>query len=149
MVLIFLLVSRHRPLRVVSFDLGRLPALRHFTIQYWVSSEKHYDIYYLTQLLSPLSSTSGIEILEINLPWEYGNDLFSSHLGWSSLDELLVSDKFFSLTKVILHLKMGFGIEWKRNSTIPRIEAFFPKVRAMSNTRRTLEIDVSHIYSYT
>ena len=123
---------------------SRLPALRHFTIRYWVSSKEHYDIYYLSRLLSPLSSTSGIETLEIEL-LGYGNDLLP-YPGWSSLDEIFVSDKFVSLTKVIFHLRMNPGIddvESGGNSTISCIKAFFPKIRAMSNTRRTLEIVVS------
>ena len=69
-------------------------------------------------MLSISTSTSGIETLEINITWDgvdvgRGKGLFSFDAGWSTLDQLLTSEKFVSLSKIVLGLdiemEMDFG----------------------------------------
>src|ERR1700678_1066889 len=140
-------------LNAVSFDLCRFPALRHFTFELEISFRSHLTaLSFLSRLLSISSSASGIETLEITITWDNvnvgrGKGLFLS--GWSRLDEVLSSENFTSLRKVV----MGFGLEirgitdpssleFERNLTLPYANALFPMFRALTNPRRTLEIHV-------
>ena len=145
----------------IPLDLGRLPALRHFKFQEESSSENNVILLdFLNQLLSTSTSSSGIETLEVDIAYDYyhpsnyydvhvgcGKDLFLSDAGWSRLDNLVTSEKFVSLRKVVLSLALkilkGENLELKRNFTLPYVNALFPMFRA---TQRTLEIDLKVVY---
>ena len=134
----------------IPLDLNRLPALRHFKIQEQSSSEHNLSLLtFLNQLLSTPTPSSGIETLGIDITWVgvdvgCGKNLFLSDLGWSTLDELLTSKKFVSLRKVVLSLGLEMEekekLESERNLTLPYVNALFPKLRALADTHRTLEI---------
>jgi hypothetical protein len=138
------------------FDLGRLPALRHFKLQQRFSTSVANRVI-LSQLLSIFSSTSGIETLELDITWTYadpgfGEILSSSVAGWSELDELLSSKRFGSLKKFVLRLDLEMmktrgswvsltyndqeraTLECERNSTLPYVNALFPRLRASTNS---------------
>jgi len=129
------------------FDLNRLPALRHFKIQEQSSFEDNVSLLaLLNQLLSTSTPSSGIETLGIDITWDgfdvgCGKDLFLSDVGWSTLDELLTSEKFVSLRKVVLSLGLKMTekkfLESERTLTLPYVNALFPKFTA---SHRTLEI---------
>ena len=96
-------------LDTVPFDLGRFPALRHLKIE-WRSSYENDSAFFrfLPRLLS-MSSSNGIEVLEMKITWcgiknEYGKNLLSFKGGWSRLDQLLTSQTSGSLRKVVLCL---------------------------------------------
>jgi hypothetical protein len=136
------------------FDLGQFPALRHLKIQRRSSYQDHLDLlHFLTRLLS-ISST-GIEVLEIEITWDRvrrgdGKDLFSSDAGWSTLDQLLTSQMFTSLRKIVLHLDLWMILptdcpqslqpilESERNLTLPYVNDLFPLFKASTDPRRTL-----------
>ena len=142
-------------------DLDRLPALRHFKIQEQSSFEDNVSLLaLLNQLLSTSTPSSGIETLGIDITWGWvgagcGKDLFLSDVGWSTLDELLTSEKFVSLRKVVLSLVLKMGkkffeaertlAESERTLTLPYVNALFPKFSALGDTHRTLEI---HLESF-
>lgn len=158
-------------LRHVPFDLGRLPALRHLKIQrlhaYW---DDLVPFRFLTQLLSVLSSSSSIEVLEIGLIWYdvregHGKDLFSSDAGWTTLDHLLTSQAFDSLRKIVLRLDLRLVTTipsqshpsgWERlmlklekRSTLPYVKGLLPLFRTLTETRqRTLESHLTVDYRY-
>jgi len=110
---------------------------------------------FLNQLLSTSASSSGIETLEVDIAYNYvyvgcGKDLFLSDAGWSRLDNLVTSEKFVSLRKVVLSLALDivmepgtWTVESERNLTLPYVNALFPMFRA---TQRTLEIDLKVVY---
>ena len=134
------------------YDLGRLPALRHVKIQLSIDfAENIRMLSLLTQLLSISSSTSSIETLEIESAWydidiDDLDDLFSSGAGWSTLDQILSSDKFVSLTKVVLRLEMLIAdrsLEF-RNLFLSFINVLFPMFKTL---QRTLETSVEILYS--
>ena len=139
----------------IPVDLGRLPALRHFKLQ--VQSLPEYKLTlldFLNQLLSTSTSSSGIEILEIDITYTYvhagcGKNLFLRETGWSRLDNLFTSEKFVSLRKVVLSLDIEIEekehLESERILTLPYVNALFPMFRALADTQqtdaqRTLEI---------
>ena len=134
----------------IPLDLGRLPALRHFKFLEQGSLEKNVTLLkFLNQLLSPSTSSSGIETLEIDITYIYldagcGEDLFSSDAGWSTLDNLFTSEKFASLRKVVLSLVLEMeevdDLELERRDTRPYVSVLFPMFRALADTQRTLEI---------
>lgn len=145
---------------VISFDLSRFPALRHFKFQkqtaFW-AYDSNTVVSCLSQLFSVSFSSSGIETLELELTWysvgyELGSDLFSPDAGWSELDRLLTSEKFIPLKKFVLGLRLEMeserdtcnnekrSIESERNLTLPYVNALFPLFRAFPNTQRTLDI---------
>jgi hypothetical protein len=136
-------------------DLDRLPALRHFEIQEQSSFEDNVSLLaFLNQLLSTSTPSSGIETLGIDITWAgvdvgCGKDLFLSDVGWSTLDELLASEKFVSLRKVVLSLGLKMRekkfLESERTLTLPYVNALFPKFRALADTHRTLEIHLEVI----
>ena len=144
------------------FDLGRLPALRHFKIQMRSSCDDNQDLLcFLTRSFSISSSSSGIETLEIGITWYnvrngHGKDLFSFDAGWSALDELFTSKMYGSLSKVILRLRLQMGVDWiwlgtqfggwdqqiwepERNLTLPYVNNLLPLFRALTDAQRTLE----------
>ena len=145
-------------LDTVPFDLGRLPALRHFKIQLRSSCDDNQDLLrFLTRLFS-ISSSSGIETLEIQITWHevadgHGKDLFSSDAGWSALDEVFTSKMFGSLNNVILSLRLQMEMdissecdswdqqiwELERNLTLPFVNDLLPSFRTSTDTQRTLE----------
>ena len=98
-----------RPLQDFPFDLGRLPALRHFTVQLPAWFSRHLVVLrFLIRLLSISSSASGIETLELKIFWcevddpDLILDFFSFASEWMILDQVLTSAKFVSLRKVVL-----------------------------------------------
>jgi hypothetical protein len=128
----------------IPLDLGRLPVLRHFKFREQSSPENNVTVlHFLTQLLSTSTSSSGIETLEVDIHVRCGKDLFLSDAGWSRLDNLVTSEKFVSLRKVVLSLALEIeekeNLEFERNLTLPYVNALFPMFRA---TQRTLEIDL-------
>ena len=152
----------------VPFDLGRLPALRHLKVQQLSYGDNLALLHSVTQLLSLSSSLSssfnGIEVLEIGFTWrrievEHGKDLFFSDAGWPTLDQLLTSQMFVSLRRIILRLDIEFSkrrSQRKRNDSrqhileLERNLAFyvndlFPLFRA--DTQRTLESQITCRYS--
>jgi hypothetical protein len=160
-----LMCDAHEPqtrmLDEVSFYLGRFPALRYFKIQLqsWYDNNSAY-LRFLTRLLSisPSASSSGIEVLEIELTWHgvrHGDRMIIllSDVEWSALDQLLTSYVYGSLSKVVLHLCVAIKdwtwesnsdreriSEFERDFNLPYVNDLFPKFRASTNTRRTLEI---------
>ena len=90
-----------------QYDLGQFPALRHFKIRLKTSFDG--NIRMLSLLRQLLSTTSGIETLEIDIHW--GNDghgnLFLFDAGWSSLNEALTGGNFTSLRNVIIRLRIN------------------------------------------
>jgi hypothetical protein len=146
----------------VPFDLGRLPALRHLKIQRRSPyKDSLAPLRFLARLLSLSSSSNGIEILELGITWhsikvEYGRgkNLFPSDAGWSTLDQLLTSQTYVSLRKIILRLDIEFSrskrsrrkrngsrpqhiLESERNRTLLCVNDLFPLFRA--DAQRTLE----------
>ena len=150
-----------------SFDLGQFPALRHIKIQLqsWYGQNLAL-LRFLTQLLSfsHSASSSGIEILEIELTWygvRHGDRivLLLSEVEWSALDQLLTSQVYDSLNKVVLHLCVAIEdwtwesssdrrriSEFERNLNLPYVSDLFPMFRASTNTRRTIEIHFQVTY---
>jgi hypothetical protein len=151
-----------RVLYSVPFDLSRFPALRHFKIQRWSSCQDNLaELCFLTQLFSTSSSSSGIEALEIEITWHsvrngHERDLFSSDAGWSTLDELLTSETFGSLRRVVLHLRLEMEMvlssekvscsdsdlhisKSEKCSSLPYVNDLFPLFRTLTNAQRTLE----------
>ena len=136
----------------VPFDLDRFPALRHLKIKWRSSYENDPARFcFLTRLLS-MSSSNDIEVLEIQITWygiqdEYGKTLFLSNAGWSTLDQLLTSQTFGSLRKVVLRLgiecspcvwqwkdddpRRKQNLELEKNWTLPYINDLFPLFRAL------------------
>ena len=147
----------------VPFDLSRFPALRHLKVQRQsLYRDKLSPVRFLTPWLSISSSSSGIEVLEIGIMWhtikdEHGKDLFASDAGWSTLDQLLASQTFGSLKKVVLRLdlwmEMFLGsqrdfdndpqqqhiLELERNLILPYVNNLFPLFRALTDPQRILE----------
>jgi hypothetical protein len=132
------------------YDLGRLPALRQVKIRLLIDFENTIGMLsLLTQLLSISSSTSSIETLEIEIAWKdvdikQFDDLFSSGAGWSTLDQTLSSDKFVSLTKVVLRLEMPIdncGLEF-RTLFLSFINVLFPMFKSLTGRQLTLETSV-------
>ena len=148
----------------VPFDLGRLPALRHLTVRRLSYVYNPALLYSVTRLFSLLSSFNGIEVLEIGITWrsvevEHRKDLILSVAGWPTLDQLLTSQKFVSLRKIILRLDIEFSrgrsrrrrnasrqhiLELKRNLAF-HVNDLFPLFRA--DTQRTLESQITCRYS--
>ena len=98
---------------VIPLDLGRLPALRH--LKFRGRSGPHNNVTLLkilNQLLSPSTSSSGIET-EMYITYNYvdDKDLILSDAGWSRLDNLFTSEKFVSLRKVVLRLVLEMDTE--------------------------------------
>ena len=66
----------------IPLDLGRLPALRHFTFQGQTEPDNNVTLLnFLIQLLSTSTSSSGIETLEMDITYDFvdegrGKDLF-------------------------------------------------------------------------
>jgi hypothetical protein len=145
----------------VPFDLGRFPALRHLKIQRQsLYGDKLTPVRFLTPLLSISSSSNGIEVLEIGIVWhtiqdEHGKDLFASDAGWSTFDQLIASQTFGSLKKVVLRLDLWMErfiglqrdfdndpqqqhiLELERNLILPYVNDLFPLFRA--DPQRILE----------
>ena len=143
-------------IQVVPFDLARFPALRHLKIQRWdLYGDSLAILRFLTRLLPLSSSSNGIEVLEIETTWhsikdEHGKDLFLSNAGWSTLDQLLTSQTFVSLRKVVLRLSIEFSMwgshcdcndphyqhsmELERNLTLLYINDLFPLFRGLERT---------------
>jgi hypothetical protein len=153
----------------IPLDLGRLLALRHVKIQ---ANANENLLEFLTQLLSPSTSSSGIETLEIDITYDdvdvgCGKDLFLDDAEWrdaewydvwSPLDKLFTSEKFVSLRKVVLSLNLEMeekeNLESERSLTLPYVNALFPMFRALADTqqadtRRTLEIHLKVVCLYT
>ena len=137
------------------FNLGRFPALRHFNIQLPISFKDNLPMLsFLNQLLSISSSTSGIETLEIKITWSDAKneqvlkDLFSSGAEWSTFDEVLTSEKFVSLRKVVLDLRLKMDDDHRnleyRDLTLSYVNVLFPMFRALTSGRgqRTLETHI-------
>lgn len=109
---------------------------------------------FLNQLLSISSSTSGIETLEIKITWSDAKneqvlkDLFSSGAEWSTFDEVLTSEKFVSLRKVVLDLRLKMDDDHRnleyRDLTLSYVNVLFPMFRALTSGRgqRTLETHI-------
>jgi len=144
-------IDAEEPLADTPIDLGRFPALRRFKIDSFWGGLAQLD--FLCRLFDFPSSPSGIETLEIEVWFDVdddrrGEELFSED-EWSELDEILTSEKFISLSKIVLCLValevnprdrshvLEFAID--RNLTLPYANALFPEFRASTNTR-TLEI---------
>ena len=116
------------------FDLGRLPALRHLTIQLPMYFEANLAfLSFLIRFLS--SSTSAVETLELKISWR-ADDFFSFGYEWVLLDELLTSEKFVSLTKVVLDWVSDWDPEITNNDALSSWELnnfalgrLFPKLR--------------------
>ena len=95
---------------LLEFELGRLPAFRHFKVQLPITPEyKLSMLSFLNRLLSTSSSTSGLETLELLISsWDEDPDshatleLFSSSPDWDTLDDVL-AEKFVSLRNFVLH----------------------------------------------
>jgi hypothetical protein len=140
----------------VPFDLGRLPALRYLKIQRRSPYKDNLALLrFLARFFSLSFSSNGIEVLEIGITWhsievEHGKDLFASDAGWSTLDQLLTSQTYVSLRKIILRLDIEFLrplqmerndlqhiLELERNQTLLCVNDLFPLFRA--DTQRTLE----------
>ena len=156
-------------LEVVPFDLGLFPALRHFKIQLWISSQDNVTMLsFLKKLFTISSLMSGLETLEITITWDdvrCGNakDLFLYDLGWSALDEVLTCEKFVSLNKVVLDfgLETRRGVqrddddddddtfEFERDVILPYVDDILPLFRGFTNTWRTLETNVQVTYDPT
>ena len=150
----------------VPFDLGRLPALRHLKFQRQGPYEDNPALLrFITRFLSLSSSSNGIEVLEIDIMWhtietERGKDLFSSDAGWSTLDQLLTSQTFGSLRKVILCLDIEFSrrgsqrqcndphhqdiVQLERKLTLLYVNNLFPLFRAL---KRTVESHLKFAFS--
>lgn len=147
-------------LHIIPFDLSRLPALRHLKVQWRTDNDSLTHIDFLTQWFSTSSSFTGVETLEIGFIWQNmstgdGKDLFSSDTKWSALDQLLSSEMFDSLSKVVLRLRLEIQIDssWERDLseldqhileserhlTLPYINDLFPIFRALTDPQRTLE----------
>lgn len=138
------------------YDLSQLPALQHFGIQIPISfKDNKLMLRFLNQLFSISSSISGIETLEIRITWSlvdggHGKDMLSPDAGWSTLDETLTSVKFVSLSQVVFALNLMLGgaagedydrkLELEKNSTLPCVDALFPKFKT---SQRTLETSVN------
>jgi hypothetical protein len=138
------------------FDLGRFPALRHFNIQLPISFKDNLPMLsFLNQLLSISSYTSRIETLEIKITWSDAKnervlkDLFSSGAEWSTLDEVLTSEKFVSLRKVVLDLRLEMDDDHRNleygDLTLSYVNVLFPMFRALTSGRgqRTLETHIT------
>jgi hypothetical protein len=132
---------------LVPYDLGRLPALRHFKIQLPSSFPSNiHMLSFLQKLLSVSSSTSGIETLEIKITWSNGcgKDLFSSDAGWSTLDEVLTGENFLSLKKLILDFYL-FACDDHRNKLdyknfiLSYVNVLFPMFKTLTSRQCTLE----------
>jgi hypothetical protein len=152
-------------IQVVPFDLARFPVLRHLKVQRGNSLGDNLALLrFLTGLLSMSSSSNGIEVLEIEITWhsikdEHGKDLFLSDAEWSTLDQLLTSQTFVALRKVVLRLGIelsGWSSQWycndphhqhimelERNLTVPYINELFPLFRALT---RTVESHLEFIF---
>ena len=97
------------------FDLGRLPALRLLKIQLPIWPVHNFPMLsFLNSVLSISSSPSGIETLDLEIIWRGLHteddiaDLFASggEGAWDTLDEVLTSETFASLRKVVLDLSL-------------------------------------------
>ena len=94
------------------FDLTQFPALRHFKVQLPNCSDDEDVLPMLPLLIQLLSmpSSSGIEILEIIITW-YGVEIGEvvgplTCTEWVTLDEILSSEKFVSLKKLVLYMTL-------------------------------------------
>jgi hypothetical protein len=96
----------------VPFDLGRFPALRHLKIEWRKSCQDDPALFrFLIRLLS-MSSSNGIEVLEIKNTWygvevEYGKNLPNAE--WSRLNQLLTSQTFGSLRNATVSGMLTIG----------------------------------------
>ena len=118
----------------------------------------------ITRWLSLSSSSIGIEVLEIGITWhrtevEPGRNLFLSDALWSTLDQLLTSQMFVSLRKIILSLEFSRRrsrrrrneslqqhiMELERNQTLLCVNELFPLFRA--DTQHTLEPHLKFTWS--
>jgi len=125
--------------------------LRHLTVQLPTRFEDNLLVLsFLIRLLSTSSSTSGIETLSLKIPWcdvddaDEILDIFTTFDSeWAILDQVLTSEKFVSLRKVVLDrvievtsddAVLGRGLH---NSALDRL---FPKLRRRCILETPLEI---------
>jgi len=139
---------------LIPFHLGQLPALRHFKVQVCSSLRDTLPMFsFLNRLFSISSSTSDIETLGLNIFWRgFENEdqiahLFSFGAGWT-LDGLLSSEKFVSLSKVVLDWElrvMEIIIRREYQSLVlSYINDLFPKLKR--SQRITLETHLELAY---
>ena len=134
-------------------DFGLLPALRQLRVQ--ISFLDNTTT--LSYLIRILSTTNGIETLEIKITWfdvvhGRGKDLFLPETGWSTLDKTLTLKNFDSLKEVsfflVLEMEMErdsdcrCSLEYGGHETLPYLNALSPIFRA---TQRILEIHLQVI----
>ena len=137
------------------YHLGRFPNLQHLEIYLLVDINDNNNLFpFLNQLLSISSPTSLLETLTITICWQCDQEhpgdpqaLLSPNSGWSTLEKTLTSSKLISLRQVSFKLDietMGADVELesRRSLARPYINALFPMLRAMSNTKGTLEINI-------
>jgi hypothetical protein len=130
----------------LPYNLGRLPALRHFKIQVPAGWYNISTLSFLQRWFS--SSPSGIETLGIEITCDHCciEDLFSPQTGarLSRLDEILTGEKFVSLRKVILAFSISMMIrdynklEFKNLIVSYVNNTLFP----LTSRQRTLETSV-------
>ena len=113
------------PFIAVPFDLSQFPALRHVNYEFWLAITRPCFIFWNNHSTFQCQLASS-RPLRSKIIWEHDHrpttlavceeDLFSPDVGWSALDEILTSNKFVPLSKIILDLTtqpLGDYLQWQ------------------------------------